>query len=77
MATRLLDVETLEGDLLAEVFAPVRQRRSRAVPVPPAEDPAGVLAALRRRGPGGANGHAGNGHHVAEGAGAPGGQERA
>jgi cell division protease FtsH len=49
LAAKLLEVETVEGDLLAEVFAPVRRRTSRAVSVPDGSDPARVIAALRRR----------------------------
>jgi cell division protease FtsH len=57
LAEKLLEVETVEGELLAQVFAPVRRRVSRAVPVPSADDPAGVVAALRRRVPTAGNGH--------------------
>jgi cell division protease FtsH len=56
LAEKLLEVETVEGDLLAEVFAPIRQRTSRAVPVPDHTDPAQVVAGLRRIA-------ATNGHH--------------
>ena len=56
LAEKLLEVETVEGELLAEVFAPVRQRTSRAVPVPDHTDPAQVVAGLRRIA-------ATNGHH--------------
>jgi cell division protease FtsH len=49
LAAKLLEVETVEGDLLAEVFAPVRRRTSRAVSVPDGSDPARVIATLRRR----------------------------
>ncbi len=78
LAQKLLEVETVEGDLLAEVFAPVRRRPSRAVPVPPADDPAAVLAGLRRRRGTSGAGHAGNGHHAPEAARAAGpGTDRA
>ena len=76
LAEKLLEVETVEGDLLAEVFAPVRARPSRAVAAPPSGDAAAVLAALRRTAPAAGNGHAGNGHAVPEGVGTP-GPERA
>jgi cell division protease FtsH len=48
LAEKLLEVETVEGELLAEVFAPVRHRVSRAVAVPDHADPAQVIASLRR-----------------------------
>ncbi|MCC5949085.1 MAG: ATP-dependent zinc metalloprotease FtsH [Nitriliruptoraceae bacterium] len=60
LATRLLDVETVDGDLLAEVFEPVRHRPSRALTIPEADDPAAVIARLRRQQLGSSNG---NGHH--------------
>jgi cell division protease FtsH len=50
LANRLLDVETVDGDLLAEVFEPVRHRPSRALVAPTeADDPAVVIERLRRR----------------------------
>jgi len=49
LAQRLLDVETVEGEMLAELFAPIRQRRNRGGAVPDQHDPAKVIAALRRR----------------------------
>ena len=50
LANRLLDVETVDGALLAEVFAPVRNRPSRALLAPTeADDPAVVIERLRRR----------------------------
>jgi cell division protease FtsH len=48
LASKLLEVETVDGALLAEVFAPVRRRRSRAIPALGAQDPAEVVATLRR-----------------------------
>ncbi|MEX2421054.1 MAG: cell division protein FtsH, partial [Actinomycetota bacterium] len=69
MAAKLLEVESVDGKLLAEVFAPVNHRPSRALTVPPAGDPEDVIARLRRLpaasdGPAASNGHAGagNGH---------------
>jgi cell division protease FtsH len=44
----LLEVETVEGEQLEQVFAPIRQRTSRAVPVPTDADPAAVIDRLRR-----------------------------
>jgi cell division protease FtsH len=62
LATKLLEVETVDGALLAEVFDPVHHRPSRAITVPAADDPARVLAKLRRsHASGNGNGH-GNGH---------------
>ncbi len=61
LAMRLLDVETVDGDLLDEVFAPVRHRPSRAVLAPEAEDPAVVIEKLRRQPVGGDDGQGGNG----------------
>ncbi len=54
LATRLLEVETVEGELLEELLGPTNQRPSRAQPVPVADDPTAVLDALRRVG---VNGH--------------------
>jgi cell division protease FtsH len=68
LAEKLLEVETVDGKLLAEVFGPVNHRPSRALPAPAADDPADVIARLRRqpvggngRGPANGNGHR-NGH---------------
>jgi cell division protease FtsH len=67
LANKLLDVETVDGELLAEVFAPVRHRPSRALSIPEADDPAQVIERLRRQPVGaGTNGHGsgnGNGQH--------------
>ncbi|MEY3020423.1 MAG: hypothetical protein RLZZ272_1407, partial [Actinomycetota bacterium] len=57
LTEKLLEVETVEGDLLAEVFAPIRRRPSRALSAPEGSDPARIVAALRRVGPS-TNGHA-------------------
>jgi cell division protease FtsH len=57
LAEKLLEVETVEGELLAEIFAPIRQRTSRAVAVPTDIDPADVIDRLRRVRP------SENGHH--------------
>jgi cell division protease FtsH len=73
LAEKLLEVETVDGALLAEVFGPVNHRPSRALTVPAADDPADVIARLRRQ-PVGGNGHGptnGNGHgngHTSESA---------
>ena len=56
LAGKLLEVETVEGELLEEVFAPVRRRRDRGHPVPDPSDPSQVVAQLRRRAA--TNGHA-------------------
>ena len=64
LATKLLEVETVDGELLDEVFAPIRPRPSRASVAPVADEPAAVIDKLRRgdlNGSGNANG-AGNGH---------------
>jgi len=76
LATKLLEVETVDGALLAEVFAPVHHRPSRALTVPSIDDPAEVIERLRRsrvgdhgNGNGHGNGHAqGNGHPAEQGA---------
>ncbi len=70
LATRLLEVETVDGQLLDEVFGPVHHRPSRALIAPEADDPAAVIEKLRRstghghgNGNGAGNGHgSGNGH---------------
>ncbi|MEX0705152.1 MAG: ATP-dependent zinc metalloprotease FtsH [Nitriliruptoraceae bacterium] len=56
LATRLLEVETVEGDTLEEVLGPTRDRPSRAAVAPVSDDPAAAIAALRRVG---VNGHGG------------------
>ncbi|MEX2550994.1 MAG: ATP-dependent zinc metalloprotease FtsH [Nitriliruptoraceae bacterium] len=60
LATKLLEVETVAGDLLAEVFEPVHHRPSRALTIPGADDPAEVIERLRRSPVG--DGGRGNGH---------------
>jgi cell division protease FtsH len=57
LTEKLLEVETVDGELLAEVFAPIRRRPSRALSAPEGSDPARIVAALRRLGPS-VNGHA-------------------
>jgi cell division protease FtsH len=59
LTEKLLEVETVEGELLAEIFAPIRKRTSRAVAVPTDTDPADVIDRLRRVRP------VENGHHPA------------
>ena len=59
LAQKLLEVETVDGDLLDEVFDPIVRRPSRAIEVPQANDATTVLRKLRRAGAS-ANGH-GNG----------------
>ena len=49
LANTLLEVETVEGALLAEVLAPIRLRADRGLPVPDHSDPQQVIATLRRR----------------------------
>ena len=70
LAETLLDVETVDGDLLAEIFGEIRPRPSRALLAPVSDGPAEVLEKLRRLDPA-ANGRArGNGQPDAEGDGA-------
>jgi len=68
LAGRLLDIETVEGEILEELLDPVRGRPSRALVAPAADDPAQVIERLRRIGraalPANGNGH-GNGHATA------------
>ncbi len=69
LAGKLLEVETVDGALLAEVFDPVHHRPSRALTVPSIDDPAAVIERLRRSRVG-SNGHGnghGNGHAQAHG----------
>ena len=63
LAMRLLDVETVDGDLLDEVFDPIVKRPNRALEAPQADDPKSVLRSLRRAGTS-TNGH-GNGQGAA------------
>ncbi|GGI07756.1 ATP-dependent zinc metalloprotease FtsH [Egicoccus halophilus] len=60
LATKLLEVETVDGELLAEVFSPIDKRPTRAVSAPEADDPRVVISKLRRL-TGATNGN-GNGH---------------
>jgi cell division protease FtsH len=66
LAAKLLEVETVDGELMAEVFSPVEKRPTRALSAPEAEDPAVVIDKLRRLDhglDGQVNGHgSGNGH---------------
>ena len=64
LAEKLLEVETVDGALLAEVFAPIERRTSRALVAPTTDEPSVVIAKLRRLGAS-TNGHGngqGNGH---------------
>jgi cell division protease FtsH len=54
LANYLLEHETVEGDKLTELLGPARERPSRAMRAPVADDPAAALEALRRLG---VNGH--------------------
>jgi cell division protease FtsH len=65
LAEKLLEVETVDGELLDEVFDPIVKRPNRALEAPEADDPKTVLRKLRRA-DASANGH-GNG----QGNGAP------
>ena len=68
LATKLLEVETVDGSLLDEIFEPINKRPTRAVSAPGAEEPAAVIDKLRRlTGAAGGNG-SGNGHHAPQGA---------
>jgi cell division protease FtsH len=59
LTEKLLEVETVEGELLEQVLAPIRMRTSRAVPIPTDVEAEDVIARLRRVRP------SGNGHHPA------------
>ncbi|MFA9432561.1 ATP-dependent zinc metalloprotease FtsH [Egicoccus sp. AB-alg2] len=62
LATKLLEVETVDGGLLEEIFAPISKRPTRAVSAPEAEEPTAVIRKLRRlTGASTGNGQ-GNGH---------------
>jgi cell division protease FtsH len=70
LATKLLEVETVDGDLLGEVFAPIHKRPSRALTAPEADDPSRVIDKLRRldaSAAGHGNGSTGNGHAMEAG----------
>jgi cell division protease FtsH len=65
LAAKLLEVETVDGELLGEVFSPIHKRPSRALTAPEADDPSHVIDKLRRLGSDAASGHgngSGNGH---------------
>lgn len=61
LAQALLEHETVEGERLKEVLTPTRERRSRALHAPLADEPANVIRALRRIAT--TNGHGSNGHN--------------
>jgi cell division protease FtsH len=69
LATKLLEVETVDGALLDEVFDPIVKRPNRAIVAPGADDPASVIDQLRRLGRF-LNGH-GNGHGASNGSSEP------
>ncbi|MDQ3932623.1 MAG: ATP-dependent zinc metalloprotease FtsH, partial [Actinomycetota bacterium] len=62
VATRLLELETVDRDEIEELFAPIKVRPSRAVTAPAGKSSATVLKALRRLDPT-TNGH-GNGQRA-------------
>jgi cell division protease FtsH len=51
LAAKLLEVETVDGALMEEVFAPVDKRPTRAVVAPLEQDPETVIEQLRRLDP--------------------------
>ena len=61
LATKLLEVETVDGKLLAEVFSPISKRPNRAQEAPATGDAASIIAKLRRLDP------SANGHHNGRG----------
>jgi cell division protease FtsH len=68
VAGKLLEVETVDRDLLTELFEPINKRPNRALEAPHADDPKTVLRKLRRL-DASANGHgngAGNGQPAAK-----------
>ena len=69
LAQQLLEVETVEGAPLKEILAPTRERRSRALTAPAADDPAAVIRKLRRLqatdGHGNGQGNGAGGHEAA------------
>ncbi len=67
LSAKLLEVETVDGQLLAEVFSPVHHRPSRATIAPEADDPAAVIEKLRRSTVGGHGNGSGNGHGMGNG----------
>jgi cell division protease FtsH len=67
VASKLLEVETVDRDLLTELFDPINKRPNRALEAPETDDPKTVLRKLRRLDPsatGSGNG-SGNGHQAA------------
>jgi cell division protease FtsH len=48
LAAKLLEVETVDGELMAEVFSPIEKRPTRAVVAPVETDPKNVIDQLRR-----------------------------
>jgi cell division protease FtsH len=63
LAEKLLAVETVDRDLLGEIFEPIHKRPSRALEAPKLDDPKSVLTKLRRLGasPNGQGNGRGNG----------------
>jgi cell division protease FtsH len=68
LAAKLLEVETVDGALMAEVFSPIDKRPTRAVVAPEEKRPEDVIEQLRRLDPsvghGNGNGSRGNGATV-------------
>jgi cell division protease FtsH len=64
VASKLLEVETVDRDLLTELFEPIHKRPNRALTAPEADDPKTVLRKLRRL-EASTNG-SGNGHQAAK-----------
>ncbi|WP_169786772.1 ATP-dependent zinc metalloprotease FtsH [Nitriliruptor alkaliphilus] len=62
LAAKLLEVETVDGALMAEVFAPIDKRPTRAVVAPEQKDAAHVIDRLRRLDPS-LRQNSGNGSH--------------
>jgi cell division protease FtsH len=69
LAQTLLEIETIDGEELAQVLEPVRQRPNRAARAPEDMSPTKVIELLRRSEPhaGGANGHGAGGNGAAGG----------
>ncbi|MEX2503789.1 MAG: ATP-dependent zinc metalloprotease FtsH, partial [Egicoccus sp.] len=75
LATKLLEVETVDGELLDEIFDPIAKRPTRAVSAPANDEPAALIEKLRRltgssSGNGSGNGHGPQGTGTSAGAGA-------
>jgi cell division protease FtsH len=62
LAAKLLEVETVDGELMAEVFSPIDKRPTRAVVAPEEKDAASVIDRLRRLDPS-LRHNSGNGSH--------------